>query len=58
MVIKLKQPKKLTRDQKEQLTREGLDATQYVIISEDDMTFTVQKKNEIGPQYQTQSFMK
>lgn len=43
-----KQSKKLTRRQKEILSRKGLDATQYRLVSQDNNTFTVIhiKRNE------------
>lgn len=44
----MKNPKKLTRTQKEKLSKKHLDATEYVMINEDAYTFTVQKKSKIG----------
>lgn len=44
----MKNPKKLTRTQKEKLTRKHLDANDYVMIKEDAYTFTVQKKDKVG----------
>jgi hypothetical protein len=44
----MKNPKKLTRTQKEKLTKKHVDATEYVMVSEDAYTFTVQKKSKIG----------
>ena len=44
----MKNPKKLTRTQKEKLTKKHLDASEYVMIKEDAYTFTVQKKSKIG----------
>lgn len=44
----MKNPKKLTRRQKEKLTKKHLDASEYVMIAEDTYTFTVQKKSKIS----------
>jgi hypothetical protein len=44
----MKNPKKLTRNQKEKLTKKHLDASEYCMIKEDAYTFTVQKKSKIG----------
>ena len=44
----MKNPKKLTRTQKERLTKKHLDAKECVMIEEDAFTYTVQKKNKIG----------
>lgn len=44
----MKNPKKLTRTQKEKLTRKHLDATEFVMIAEDAFTYTVQKKSKLG----------
>lgn len=44
----MKNPKKLTRTQKEKLTKKHLDASEYVMVTEDAYTFTVQKKSKIG----------
>lgn len=44
----MKNPKKLTRAQKEKLSKKGFDATEYVLITEDTNTFTVQKKSKLG----------
>jgi hypothetical protein len=44
----MKNPKKLTRAQKEKLTKKHLDASSYVLIAEDAYTFTVQKKYKVG----------
>lgn len=44
----MKNPKKLTRNQKEKLTKKHLDANEYCMIKEDAYTFTVQKKSKIG----------
>ena len=44
----MKNPKKLTRTQKERLTKKHLDAKEFVMIEEDAFTYTVQKKNKIG----------
>ena len=43
----MKQPKKLTRSLKEQLTNKGLDATEYVIIDETNDQYIVQKKDKL-----------
>jgi hypothetical protein len=43
----MKNPKKLTRTQKEKLTRKKLDATKYVVVEEDAYTFTVQEKEKV-----------
>lgn len=43
----MKQPKKLTRNIKEQLTRMDLDATEYVIIDETPEQYVVQKKEKL-----------
>lgn len=42
----MKQPKKLTRVQKEILKKEGLDWNDYMLLTEDKDTFTVIAKNE------------
>lgn len=44
----MKQPKKLTRHQKEILSKNGKDWKQWMTISEDQDTFTVIKKNRAG----------
>ena len=44
----MKNPKKLTRNQKEKLSKKHVDASEYVLIWEDVDTFTVQKKSKIG----------
>ena len=46
----MKQPKKLTRNQKEILRKNGLDWNDYMLLSEDKDTFTVisKKENEYG----------
>ena len=44
----MKNPKKLTRAQKEKLTKKHLDSTEYVLLKEDNDTFTVQKKSKMG----------
>lgn len=46
----MKQPKKLTRNQKEILRKNGLDWNDYMLLSEDKDTFTVisKKENEHG----------
>ena len=46
----MKQPKKLTRFQKEVLTKKGLDWNDYMLLTEDKDTFTViaKKENEHG----------
>jgi hypothetical protein len=44
----MKNPKKLTRTQKEKLSRKHIDASEYVMIKEDAYTFTVQKKDKVG----------
>lgn len=46
----MKQPKKLTRDQKVILTKKGLNSKDYMLLSEDNDTFTVisKDKNEYG----------
>lgn len=46
----MKQPKKLTRSQKETLTKNGLDWNNYMLLTEDKDTFTViaKKENEYG----------
>lgn len=43
----MKQPKKLTRSLKEQLTNKGLDANEYVIIDETNDQYIVQKKDKL-----------
>lgn len=43
----MKQPKKLTRDLKEQLDRMGLDPIDYVIVSETNDEYIVQKKKDL-----------
>ena len=42
----MKQPKKLTRTQKEVLKRKGLDWNEFMLLTEDKDTFTVIAKNE------------
>ena len=42
----MKQPKKLTRHQKEKLKKEGLDWNDYMLLTEDKDTFTVIAKKE------------
>ena len=46
----MKQPKKLTFNQKRVLTKEGLDWHDYMLLSEDKDIFTViaKKENEYG----------
>ena len=46
----MKQPKKLTRSQKEKLRKNGLDWNNYMLLSEDKDTFIVisKKENENG----------
>lgn len=46
----MKQPKKLTRNQKEMLKKNGIDWNEYMLLSEDKDTFTVisKKENEYG----------
>lgn len=46
----MKQPKKLTRNQKEILRKNGLDWNEYMLMMEDKCTFTVisKKENEHG----------
>ncbi len=46
----MKQPKKLTRNQKEILRKNGLDWNNFMLLSEDKDTFTVisKKENEHG----------
>jgi hypothetical protein len=44
----MKNPKKLTRSQKEKLTKKHMEPSEYVLISEDAYTFTVQKRSKIG----------
>jgi hypothetical protein len=44
----MKNPKKLTRSQKEKLSKKHMDASNYLLIKEDATTFTVQKKDKIG----------
>ena len=46
----MKQPKKLTRNQKEVLKKDGLDWNSFMLLSEDKDTFTVisKKENENG----------
>lgn len=46
----MKQPKKLTRNQKEILRKKDLDWNLYMLLSEDKDTFTVisKKENEYG----------
>ena len=46
----MKQPKKLTREQKQILSKNGIDATKYALILSDKNTFTVinkEKKEQI-----------
>ena len=42
----MKQPKKLTRNQKEILKKNGLDWSSFMLLSEDKDTFTVISKKE------------
>lgn len=42
----MKQPKKLTRNQKEILNKNGIDWNDYMLLSEDKDTFTVISKKE------------
>lgn len=56
--IKMKNPKKLTRTQKEKLTRKHLDATEFVLLSEDNDTFTVQKKEKLRTEEDKYTFYK
>lgn len=46
----MKQPKKLTRIQKEILTKDGMDWHDFMLLTEDVETFTViaKKENEHG----------
>lgn len=46
----MKQPKKLTRSQKEILTKNGLNWNNFMLMTEDKDTFTViaKKENEHG----------
>jgi hypothetical protein len=44
----MKNPKKLTRNQKEKLSKKHLDPDEFVMIREDAYTFTVQKKSKLG----------
>ena len=44
----MKNPKKLTRNQKQKLSRKHLDPDDYVVIKEDNFTYTVQLKSKIG----------
>ena len=46
----MKQPKKLTRNQKEVLKKNGFDWNSFMLLSEDKDTFTVisKKENEHG----------
>lgn len=46
----MKQPKKLTRSQKEVLKKDGLDWNNFMLLTEDKDTFTViaKKENEHG----------
>lgn len=46
----MKQPKKLTRNQKEVLKKKGLNWNDFMLLSEDKDTFTViaKKENEHG----------
>ena len=44
----MKNPKKLTRSQKEKLTKKHIDANEYVVVYEDCIIFTVQKKDKVG----------
>ena len=46
----MKQPKKLTRSQKEVLKRKGMDWNEFMLMTEDKDTFTViaKKENEHG----------
>ena len=51
----MKQPKKLTRSQKEVLKKKGLNWNDYMLLTEDKETFTVitkkENKNGIKEQY-------
>ena len=50
----MKQPKKLTRSQKEKLRKNGLDWNNYMLLSEDKDTFIViaKKENDDGTREQ------
>lgn len=54
----MKNPKKLTRTQKEKLTKKHVDASEYCMIKEDAYTFTVQKKSKIGTEEGIMTFNK
>ncbi len=54
----MKNPKKLTRNQKEKLSKKHLDPREYVMIKEDAYTFTVQKKDMIGTSEKIMTFDK
>ena len=46
----MKQPKKLTRTQKEILRKKGMDCNDYMLLTENKETFTIiaKKENEHG----------
>ena len=50
----MKQPKKLTRNQKERLRAEGLNEKEFMLLSEDNNSFTVIAKqvNRFGQRRQ------
>jgi len=50
----MKQPKKLTRSQKEVLRRKGLNWNDYMLLTEDKDTFTVIAKKEDEHGYREQ----
>lgn len=55
----MKNPKKLTRSQKEKLSKKHIeDPNEYVMVSEDAYTFTVQKKDKLGPSHEMMTFSK
>jgi len=54
----MKNPKKLTRAQKIKLSKKHIDPDEYVLLREDNDTFTVQKKSKVGTQEDIMTFNK
>lgn len=51
-------PRRLTYQQKQHLTKKHLDATQFLLIKEDNYSYVVQKKDKIGTEYDKYTFFK
>ncbi len=52
----MKRPKKLNKFQKEKLRKKNIDVREYVLVDEDRETFTIQKKDQVGPEYPKEVF--